>query len=138
MNKTKLFLSFTATSLLLFGCGGSSEVTKEDQFKENGYEDFEGNFRKDDKENSSDYIIFSFYDDTKNNSFDSYKSGESISYFYNNDIARIGTCKFDFNTDKAKDNTSCSDQEIKKVKDIKASFDNEMKELNLTIEDLNK
>lgn len=138
MSKTKLLLSITATSLLLFGCGGSSEVTKEEQFKTNGYEDFEGNFRKDDENNPNEYIRFSFYDDKKNNSFDSFKNDESVSYFYNDEYGWIGTCKFDFKTDKAKEGSSCSDQEITKVKDVKTSFDNEMKELNLTIEDLNK
>lgn len=138
MSKTKLLLSITATSLLLFGCGGSSEVTKENQFKENGYEDYNGNFRKDNKNNANDYTMFSFNGDQSSYSFDSVKDGETVSYFYNSDYGWIGTCKFDFKTDKAKEGSSCSDQEITKVKDVKVSFDNEMKELNLTIEDLNK
>ncbi len=115
----------------------NTKVSIMSKFISNGYEEYDGNYRKDVEVNGSImHKYFYLTDDTHYFSI-SDDLGNETTYFFTENYAGQNKCKFDLSSNKAKKGSTCSSSEKENARYIKELFEKEIKELGITINDLN-
>lgn len=140
MKKKLLGLIGLIIVLGLSGCEGNDELTLDDvkEKMSKGFDQYEENYRYDWGDNNEYHMLFDFYNNRDDNSASYYQddTGISISYYYNQNLIRIGTCKLDFETQKPIDGTNCTEQQIKDVSGMGKLVNKILESVDLTIDDL--